>query len=284
MAALQEIPSIEDPTYREIYLQYSAETKKYKSLSMPLRSTRGVIGCRFSAFIYFCIVLLWNQFPKNKSGNRNIKGFSTKLMKVFDLKQIDAFEHEFLKDTLVGNKVTPDVVPIHTISDMDIDFPIIFLGITHTTPGGEKFFSHYFILRKEGENYFIISSYGSDLVSIQQYETPVSIKSMNQFINDMKEDEKSEECKLFMKKHFLSQTFAVPGEIMDDEAELSGPKSSMEAIDAEIGHYEGSGMEVVYIPGMKGYIEELIEKIKGGKRTKRKYKRRTRKIKPFLKC
>jgi hypothetical protein len=276
MAALQEIPTINNPDYRDLYLQYSAETKKYKSLSMPLRSTKDIIGCRFSAFIYFCIVLLWKRFPKNKSGYRNIKEFSTQLMKVFDLKQIDVFEHEFLKDALVGTKVTPDIVTLHELSDIESDFPIIFLGITHTMPNGEKFFSHYFILRKEGEHYFIISSYGSDLVSIQQYESPVSVESFNQFISDMKEDKKSEECKLFMKKHFLNQTFAVPGEIMDDDAELSGPKSSMEAIDAEIAHYEGSGMEVVYIPGMKGYIEELI-KPKGGKRTKRNYKRRTRK-------
>jgi hypothetical protein len=266
--AAYEIPSIEDPAYRDLYLHYSAETKKHKSLSMSLRSTREVIGCRFSAFIYFCFVLLWNQFPRNK-GEIDIKPFSKKIRSVFDLKKIEKFEHDFLKDVLVGNKVTPEVVPIQSIRDMDIDFPIVFLGITHTSSSGEKFFSHYFILRKEGRNYFLISSYCSDLVSIQQYETPVSVKSLNQFIKDTKKSTKPKEWTRFMKTHFLDTMHAVPGEMMDEDAELSGPKSSSEAIDAELVHY-GDGMEVVYIQRMKEYIEELIEKTKGGKRRTRK--------------
>ena len=267
MAALHEIPSIKDPDYRDLYLHYSAETKKYKKLAMPLRSTRGIIGCRFSAFIYFCIALLWKQFPRNKSG-RDIKQFSKKLVSVFDLQKVEKFEHEWLKDALVGNKVTPDIVPMDTISDIDIDFPIVFLGITHTSESGVKFFSHYFILRKEGRKFFIISSYCSDLVSIQQYETPVSIKSFNQFISDVKKKVKSKEWTRFMKTHFLDTVHAIPGEIMDEDAELSGPKNSSEAIEAELAHY-GDGMEVVYIPRMKEYVEELIEKTKGGTRRTR---------------
>ena len=142
---------------------------------------------------------------------------------------------------------------------------------------------HFFAIRKEGDVYTLVSSYGSDYVEIQQYETVIDRGEFRLFIVELSKSENRDmdlvtRC---LKKYFLDNkkgvTFSRTGKApLQEDEEFNGLefKNTDEAVDTEIKNYYDS-REGIYctfkIVAFMTCMDEMKKIVKdfGGMRKKR---------------
>lgn len=214
MAALESWPSLDDKEFIEFSQQFPL--RLCKRTTMVLRQfEKGFISCKFSAFSYLLIGILW--LDRSKSKEEKIE-----LMRQFNLLSIGSFKNKQLENIFMKNKREDPSINISQFEDIKFEDDIALLGIVINDGYNAGEIYHYFLILQLPESYFILSSYGSDAVSIYQYKTKITPESFTSFVKSLNKDKKLGQSKKidaivtrvdvprirgFMRAHFLNPKF-----------------------------------------------------------------------------
>ena len=199
MAALEPWPSLKDPEFIDFVQQYPS--RLCKGTHMVLRKfAHGFISCKFSALAYLIIGILWLDSTKTKEEK-------IARMAKMDIRRIGSFQNQQLESIFMKNQRVEPSKEIVEFKDIDFEDNIALFGIVNSA--GIIF--HYFLMYKLPDTHSIFSSYGSDSVSIYQYETKVTPTFFINFVKSLKKEEKNTTDKKrirgFMRAHFLNPVF-----------------------------------------------------------------------------
>jgi len=267
---------IKDEEYKQLYQEcFDVFLTRRRPSRDPI-----VFGCRISGFLYSLFCLLWNKDrtvrdPAWEGLRINRTRFFERIKAIINLEEM-SIHHPTLNTIFVDNQVTGHYAvlspegPSHvdTIHDhaegmiipvkmQDFDslfgFPFAIFGIVFKEymPG---FIIHYFVIRKDGPHYIMISSYGSNYADIEQYETPLDIAEFTEYVRQLSSRERNMEfVTYFMKKYFLDKSHGIllksttgrvheqkPPCHYDEEGTCLYEKNSDATIDAELGSFYGN--------------------------------------------
>jgi len=253
MAALEPWPSLKDPEFIDFMQQYPSQL--CKRTHMVLRKfAHGFIACKFSALAYLIIGILWLDREKTKEEKID------RMMKI-DIRKMGAFTNQQLESIFMKNQRVEPSKEIVDIRDITFEDNIALFGIVDDT------ILHYFLLMKHPDGYSIYSSYGSDSVSIYQYETKVTLPLFIQFIKSLKKEQKTTTDKKrirgFMRAHFLNPAF----QLVQRNVETGSMKNTSKDIHDEIERYM-SVSHVIQFQHILPAIQEELSRY-GGMRQRR---------------
>ena len=264
-------PSLEDPRYIHLSQQYAS--RLCKRTSMVLRSrAHGFIACKFSALSFLLIGILWLDRTKGEDEKLAI-------MTKFDVTSIGSFTSKRINDIFMLNKTSGECKDIGAFEDIEFEDGIALLGIVDGD-GSEGHIYHYFLIRQDSGKYSILSSYGSDLVSIYQFETSLKPAYFTNFVKSLKKDKRSPTPRVqridvarvagFMRTHFLNPRFKInqpkTQEFTEEEYDERTDqklfsKNNPEDITGEIKKYTGIGFNVVQFVSILPEIHREIEAV-----------------------
>jgi hypothetical protein len=166
-----------------------------KRTTMVLRQfAYGFISCKFSALAYLIIGIL--DKPKEEK---------IAMMTKMDIRRMGAFKNQQLENIFMKNKRVDPSKEINKMEDIEFEDNIALIGIV------SEFILHYFLLMKHPTGYSILSSYGSDSISIHQYETKVTPHFFINFAKSLQKENKTttdqKRIRGFMRAHFLNPVF-----------------------------------------------------------------------------
>jgi hypothetical protein len=163
--------------------------------------------------------------------------------------------------------------------NIEFEDGIALLGIVEGD-GSKGHIYHYFLIRQDAGKYSIISSYGSDLVSIYQFETSFKPSYFTNFVKSLKKDKRDPTPRVqridvarvagFMRTHFLNPRFKMnqhkPQEFTEEVYDESTDqklfsKNNPEDVTAEIKKYTGIGCNVVQFINILPEIHSEIEAV-----------------------
>ena len=208
MAALVHLPSLDDPKYIEVIQQYPS--RLCKRMTTVLRKfASGFIACKFSALVYLLITILPDKTTEE----------ILDLITQIDVRRIGSSKNKRVDYIFMRNqRREPDKdIIINHFDDIVFEENVALLGIVENfgLDSGEIF--HYFLILRRPEGYFIVSSYGSSVVSIRQYETRLNPDSLNTFVKSLQIDKSTPTPRIksidiprirgFMRSHFLNPAF-----------------------------------------------------------------------------
>lgn len=224
MAALvnQNNESDKKRLYTDLFQQLSGERW--------LRSCTGSFSCKFSAIQYIIIHYLINKIGKSIVTEKNILTIIRLVMNAILQRKYRTDSDNKLYQIVTNNGSSPsramsgelfnygtEITGIKSISD-----GIVYAGLvcpSYDNPN-QLIINHYFLIVENNDGTFnIVSSYGSDDVSIMQSSMLLDMKDFDEFIRALKvietrkitreyNIEKSEEIiREFMKKYFLSTEY-----------------------------------------------------------------------------
>jgi len=220
---------LKDPEYIDFMQQYPS--RLCKRTHMVLRKfAHGFIACKFSALAYLIIGIL------DKTKEEKID-----MMLKIDIRRFGAFQNKRLENIFMKNH--PDTfIEIHTFQDIVFEKNIALFGIV------EDIIFHYFLMYKQC-GFSIVSSYGSDGISIHQYETKVTPDLFIRFVKSLKKKDKTrtdqKRIRGFMRAHFLNPAFQVE-------------RTSMKDVHDEIERYVKSVNRVVQFPSILSAIQNEL--------------------------
>lgn len=264
-------PSLEDPRYIHLTQQYAS--RLCKRTSMVLRSrAHGFVACKFSALSFLLIGILWLDRTKKEDEKISI-------MTKFDVTSIGSFTSKRLNDIFMLNKTSGTCKDIDSFQDIEFEDGIALLGIVEGD-GSDGQIYHYFLIRQDTGKYSILSSYGSDLVSIYQFETSLKPSYFTNFVKSLKKDKRDPTPRVqridisrvagFMRTHFLNPRFKMnqrktqefTEEVYDERTDQKlFSKNNPEDITAEIKKYTGIGCNVVQFVNILPEIHSEIEAV-----------------------
>ena len=215
MAALEPWPSLKDPEFIHFMQQYPSQL--CKRTHMVLRKfAHGFIACKFSALAYLIIGILWLDHEKKPEEK-------IAMMKKMDIRRMGAFQNQQLESIFMRNQRVEPSKEINSFDDIDFEYNIALFGIVD---GGQIY--HYFLLVKLPDGYSIYSSYGSDSISIYQYETKVTPIFFENFAKSLKKEKKTptdqKRIRGFMRAHFLNPVFQLVQRKPDEYVKETGSK------------------------------------------------------------
>jgi hypothetical protein len=271
MAAQEPWPSLEDPRYIHLSQQYASRLCKRSSIVLRSRS-HGFIACKFSALSFLLIGILWLDRKKKEDEKLAI-------MTKFDITSIGSFTSKRLNDIFMLNNTSGACKDIASFQDIEFEDGIALLGIVDGD-GRQGHIYHYFLIRQDSGKYSILSSYGSDLVSIYQFETSLKPAYFTSFVKSLKKDKRNPTPRVqkidvarvagFMRTHFLNPRFKInqpkTQEFKDEEYDESTDqklfsKNNPEDITGEIKKYTGIGFNVVQFISILPEIHREIEAV-----------------------
>ncbi len=272
MAAQEPWPSLEDPRYIHLSQQYASKLCKRTSIVLRSRA-HGFIACKFSALSFLLIGILWLDRTKKEEEKISI-------MTQFDVTSIGSFTSKRLNDIFMLNKTSGACKDIDTFQDIEFEDDIALLGIIEGDARQGQIY-HYFLIRQDPSGkYSILSSYGSDLVSIYQFETSLKPAYFTNFVKSLKKDKRDPIPRVqridiarvsgFMRTHFLNPRFKMnqrktqefTEEVYDEStSQKLFSKNNPEDITAEIKKYTGIGCNVVQFISILPEIHKEIETI-----------------------
>ena len=165
-------------SYQELFRSTCVD-KRY------LRNSVGSTSCKVSAILYILIHNLSNPTPlliETKFQQLMSHKSLYRLLLNYAIGGIQIVNTEFLKDgdAWYMGLVTPS-------RDSSIR---------------ENIIHHYFLIVRKQDTFWIVSSYGCDLVHMKQSETAVTLQELDQFIYALHH---RDEIRSFIKKHFLNK-------------------------------------------------------------------------------
>jgi hypothetical protein len=251
MASLEPWPSLKDPEFIHFMQQYPSQL--CKRTHMVLRKfAHGFIACKFSALAYLIIGILWLDHEKKPEEK-------IAMMKKMDIRRMGAFQNQQLESIFMRNQRVEPSKEINSFDDIVFEDNIALFGIVDSD--GNIF--HYFLLVKLSDGYSIYSSYGSDSVSIYQYETKVTSIFFENFVKSLKKKTKTttdqKRIRGFMRAHFLNPVFQLVQRKSADIKETgSKMKNTPTDIRDEIERYVGSVSHVIQFQSiLSAIVEEL---------------------------
>ena len=256
---------IDNPDYKRALLSIISRLKGGYSLR---KFDYGYQSCYASAVVYILIGMIFDKTPEQK---KDI------------LENLLSFNHlqsSLLKSLIFNNAAQPSSIQIYDIRSLHRVFEngIAFLGLVAPNQGGSHQYGlilHYFILKERGNNYDIISSYGSYHVGIRQYQTTVTAKVFNAFILSIEQPDKSEKDKAiissFMKTHFLDTVHKTEDrKTLEDYREYTNTterlyprdvrlsKNTPEEVELEVGKYLKGPTVLMLFPNIVDIFENEI--------------------------
>lgn len=300
------VPSVENEEYKLLYQEcFTRYLNRLRPIRNPIQ-----FGCRISALLYVLICLLWNKNRQasdlalfGKSKRINITAFIQNVSTIIELSDVISIPDPILNRIFINNRISGDCAVLTAEGPSHVDeittedfmkiplkmdqfehvfetFPVAIFGIVFLDGPLEDTIIHYFAIRKEGEGYVLISSYGSDIIEIGQYETPLDRGEFTNYVRQMTSDPRDMEfVSYFMKKYFLDRKKGVlfsgePPMQYDAEGNKLGAKNTDVNIDAEINVYYGNRagrffhFEIVCFLHAVDQMSSLL-KLSGGMRKKR---------------
>ncbi len=275
-------PPIRDDEYQLLYKEfYRIFLERDRPKRVPIE-----FGCRISSLLYVLVALLWNKNRRagdpalwGKKKRIDIDSFialATSVINLEDLTMPDpVLARIFLNNKLAGDcavfiqeeeittyvdsGVTYSKIFFGDFDNLFLAYPVALFGIGFKDPPNNGLIIHYFAVRKEESNYFLISSYGSKLVDISQYETPLIVGELLEYIRQLTiPDRNMEFIREFMKKYFLDLTHAI------DKADADGEITK---------YYSTFNYEVVSFLKAVDLIQKGLTKKGGRKRLTRAHRR-----------
>ena len=245
-----EWPSLNDPEYIDFMQQYPSRLCK-RSHMVLRKFAHGFIACKFSALAYLIIGILWLD---SKTKEEKIAR-----MTKMDIRRMGAFKNKQLESIFMKNQRVEPSKEINKMEDIDFEDNIALFGIVD---GGIIF--HYFLMYKLPDRYSILSSYGSDSISIYQYETKVTPKHFIPFIKSLKKEKKTmtdqKRIRGFMREHFLNPIFQLvqrKDEYIKEEGHPS-MKNTSEDIRDEMERYVNNVSHVIQFQSILQAIQDEL--------------------------
>lgn len=243
-------PTLKDPECIDFMQQYPS--RLCKRTTMVLRKfAHGFIACKFSAFAYLIIGIL------DKTKEEKIA-----IMTKMDIRRMGAFKNQQLESIFMKNQRVNPSKEINKIEDIDFEDNIALFGIVD----GDGNIFHYFLLIKHPTGYSILSSYGSDSISIYQYETKVRPHFFINFAKSLKKENKTTTDKKrirgFMRAHFLNPVFQLVQRKDEDIKEgLQSMKNTSEDIHDEMERYVNTVSHVIQFQSILPAIQDELSRL-----------------------
>lgn len=290
-------PSVRDPEYILLYEHcYSVFTGRRQ-----LRGNEVELGCKISALLYLLFCILWE---KNRRGRDralfarpqiDMDAFIDDIQSVIHLKDLVYMTSPFLNSiflenhplgacgVLIGGYIASHrnrkgkeytTVLADTFDDLFTVYPVTVFGIVstiNTDKSVEGKIDHYLPVRKEGEHYFLISSYGTKDIEISQYETPLVLEEFLEFIRELSITPRNAGViDRFSRKYFLDLAHI-------KQSDQRSPAEKEAAVAAEISGYTDPRSTFQVISFLEA-IDRIWKKFNptGGKKTRRSRKSRKR--------
>ena len=248
MAALEPWPSLKDPEFIDFMQQYPSQL--CKRTHMVLRKfAHGFIACKFSALAYLIIGILWLDREKTKEEK------IARMMKM-DIRRMGAFTNQQLESIFMKNQRVEPSKEINSFDDIVFEDNIALFGIVE-----DGIIFHYFLMYKLPDRHSILSSYGSDSISIYQYETKVTPTFFINFIKSLKKEEKNTTDKKrirgFMRAHFLNPDFQLV-QRKEDIKGLPSMKNTPKDIQDEMERYVNTVSHVIQFQSILSAIQDEL--------------------------
>jgi hypothetical protein len=223
---------------------------------------KGVIGCKFSVFTYLLAGIEWvNDFTDDE-----------KIQEMTTINLSKNFKNPRLTKIFLENTRIDPSKEITNFDDIVFEDGIAFLGIVKNNGYESNAIRHYFLIKQNSNGYSIVSSYGSEFVSIFQYETSITEDSFDTFVSKLNKINKNRYDKItissFMRWHFLWKTFIFiqrkskemmdeiyPHGIADDRFRY---KNNLEDIRSEIKQYTTTVSKIIQFESILGDIQDEI--------------------------
>ena len=177
------LPDINSEKYKEIYK--NVETR----CGIVTRMERGHIACKTSQLMYIIIALLWKYIkdldilPKKK-----LLDFTKEVNRLYDICVSEQYP-AIRNFSLNGQPINP-FTQINDTRFLDPRIKIYTMGLVHTNNSLESrdqfpngVINHFFLIIKIERTFYIISSYGSDIVMISQKMVPLDLSEFQNIIN-----------------------------------------------------------------------------------------------------
>ena len=183
-----------------------------------LRHSVGSTSCKVSAILYILIHSLSNPTPES---------IETKFQHIISHKTL----HRLLLNYAIDGI---QIVNTEFLTDGDVWY----MGLVTPSRDSsilENIIHHYFLIVRKQDTYWIVSSYGCDLVHMKQSETPVTIQALETFIYALRCNQRKR-IRSFIKKHFLNPQNYVKKYV--DASENNGRTTTdLSLLDEEVDRY-----------------------------------------------
>jgi hypothetical protein len=272
-----DLPSLDDAEYIEIIQQYPS--RLCKRMTTVLRKfAYGFIACKFSALVYLLITIL------NGKSTEEILDLITQI----DVRLIGSSKNKRVDYIFMRNQRREpykDIV-INHFRDIVFENNIALLGIVENEglESGEIF--HYFLILRRPEGYFIVSSYGSSVVSIRQYETRLQPESLNTFVKSLQLDKSNPTSRMiridiprirgFMRSHFLNPVFKLHERKSAEDVKDPDFKNTPKDISDEIGRYTRHVSRVIQFGSILVDLQDELTQIQLAQQVKEREEREER--------
>jgi len=183
-----------------------------------LRNSVGSTSCKMSAILYILIHSLENPTPLL---------IETKFQEIISNKTL----YRLLLNYAIGGS---QIVNTKFLTEGNVWY----MGLVTPSRDSsirENIIHHYFLIVRKQDTYWIVSSYGCDLVHMKQSETHVTIQDIETFIYALQCNQRKR-IRTFIKKHFLNQQNYVKRYV--DASENDGRTTTdLSLLDEEVNSY-----------------------------------------------
>lgn len=277
-----ELPRLDNEEYKHIYMKMSTAGCK-----LPITKHIGFVSCRVSQLVFMLIALSWQDNLNSEELKRKIaflqKSYDecikdqalSRLYEKNDPRRVDFIP--LSRDSLdiyifrQSNR-TINIFPMAIVLFMDDD------SFKSEYPYGH--ITHYFLLIRRGDSFSIISSYGSDNVTIPQQELIINPEEFAAFI-DAVSINNYEIILPLIRKYFLLN--GVVTRYIDTESASRKKTITVEPEEGarkELEYYSDKTIRIYYFTNLvDGFIKEILQETSGGK----KYKKITKNNKKITK-
>jgi hypothetical protein len=245
------LPQISNPTYQEII-------RRVQTRDGPVtKSKKGYIGCKYSQVVHTLICLIWKPELNGEVSPRILLYIVKFVILAYDKCMTATFANRALYEFINNN---PTYMNGFSLDDTNLELVI--------DPSRSSFFpmalvlepsayniqeyphgtvSHFFTIIKRDSGFIILSSYGSNCVTVPQKEIPLELPELLECIqalanqhnpNTQIKQEADRVVTTFMQKYFLS---GGEGKLDIDRHEVTG-KKTFKSFNAE----EGAELESQY--------------------------------------
>jgi len=227
------LPDINSEKYKEIYKNVATKCKIVR------KSEKGIIGCKSSQLIYIIIALLWNNIsclevidhfnPKYADYLKKITDFSEIVIRLYDI--CVSYTEPDIEGFSINLKPIIPFIEVDNTKFLDTRYhrtKIYTMGLVFTNNNNKDthpdgVINHYFSIVDIGRKFYIISSYGSDVVSVPQKIVELDLREFQKIIDAFNGVGSVSERNIFITS-FFNKYFLPDGRTIYSRDEESGKK------------------------------------------------------------
>lgn len=272
---------INDPEYETVFTALSiSQFGGYLT-----RTYEGTYSCRMS-LLYYIIISMTPKKPNEKPIN-----YIERLYAIARLCLDDRLLSTFIR----GNSPREiGCIPIHSERDEVVStifdptapsstiYPMALVNITDPT---KYQINHFFAIVKLGDNFFIVSSYGCDVLYSSQSMVQISRRDFDKFIAAINIHNNSKIDEYMTNFFFPPESLKPTAYHIDDDTKKKTSYPSQVGVTTELEFYQNYKHQFFYCPRLIGEVNRIIgesdavlgaESKSGGRRRKKSVKGRTK--------